>query len=60
VAEAKENFNKVALTGAVFALQILWDCSFDWGKTIRECLPKYSFARMDNPNAALSPGFNFR
>ena len=55
-----EKFEEVALTGAVFALQINWFCSFDFGASIQDCLPEYSFARLDNPNAIVSPGFNFR
>jgi len=60
VKAAKQDYNAVGLTGAVFGIQIRWDCSFDWGKSIKDCLPKYSFSRLDNPNALISPGFNFR
>lgn len=60
VKAAGENYTTVGLTGAVFGIRINWACSFDWGRTIKHCLPKYSFARLDNPNAVLSPGFNFR
>jgi len=27
---------------------------------VNECLPKYSFSRMDSADAGLSPGYNFR
>lgn len=53
-------YEDVAKTGGVFALKIKWFCSFDFGASIQQCRPKYSFARMDNPNAYISPGFNFQ
>jgi P2X purinoceptor 4 len=53
-------FEDVALDGGVFAIKIRWFCSFDFGASIKDCLPKYSFLRLDNPNAYVSPGFNFR
>lgn len=57
---AGEKYEQVALTGGVFALKIGWFCSFDFGASINDCRPKYSFSRLDNPNVFVSPGFNFR
>lgn len=57
---AGEDYDKVALTGAVFVIKIEWLCDFDWGRSISNCKPKYSFQRMDNPNAKVAPGFNYR
>lgn len=48
------------MQGGVFALNIKWNCDFDWGRTIAHCLPKYSFSRLDDANAILAPGWNFR
>lgn len=59
VSGAKANYGDVAKTGAVFALKIGWFCDFDIGKSISTCRPKYSFSRLDNPHAFVSPGFNF-
>ncbi|ODM98124.1 P2X purinoceptor 4 [Orchesella cincta] len=59
VTGAKESYTNVALTGAVFALRIKWLCDFDFGKPISTCRPTYSFTRLDNPQAEVSPGFNF-
>ncbi|CAL8113455.1 unnamed protein product [Orchesella dallaii] len=59
VAGAKESYTNVAKTGAVFAIRIDWLCDFDFGKSISTCRPRYTFARLDNPQAYVAPGFNF-
>ena len=46
--------------GAIFRIRVTWNCDFDWGRTIDDCLPQYSFARVDASDAIVSPGFNFR
>jgi P2X purinoceptor 4 len=53
-------YEDVAKTGGVFGLKIKWFCSFDFGASIQQCRPKYSFSRLDNPNSYISPGFNFK
>ncbi|XP_021949297.1 P2X purinoceptor 4 [Folsomia candida] len=54
------NFSHVALTGGVFRIEANWDCDFDWGAKNSWCFPKYRFERIDEPNATISPGWNFR
>ncbi|KAM3610976.1 uncharacterized protein V6R79_011580 [Siganus canaliculatus] len=60
VSMSGENFQEVAVKGAVFGIFIDWSCDLDWwaGK----CYPKYSFQRLDdsNPVNNAAPGFNFR
>jgi len=59
VALAGHKFETVAKSGGVFAIRIRWDCSFDFGASIRNCKPEYSFARLDNPDAFVAPGYSF-
>ncbi|KAL0979547.1 hypothetical protein UPYG_G00186420 [Umbra pygmaea] len=60
VQEARENFSEIAMEGAVIGIQIKWDCNLDG--FLRNCLPKYSFRRLDEKesNRTLYPGLNFR
>uniref|UniRef100_A0A8C7U8G1 P2X purinoceptor n=1 Tax=Oncorhynchus mykiss TaxID=8022 RepID=A0A8C7U8G1_ONCMY len=60
VKEAKENFLEMAVEGGVIGIQIKWDCNLDG--FLRNCLPKYSFRRLDEKesNRTLYPGLNFR
>ena len=37
---------------------INWDCNLDHGED--DCLPEYTFRRLDSKEDALSPGYNFR
>jgi hypothetical protein len=57
---AGADYSQVAITGGVFTIQIAWNCQFDWGVSINDCLPKYTFKRSDEPNPIISPGWNFR
>lgn len=59
VHEAGENFSEVAILGGVFEIEITWECNLD-RDFMRYCRPKYSFERMDSPQALISPGWNFR
>jgi P2X purinoceptor 4 len=59
IAEAGEDFLEVGKKGAVFRITITWNCNLDWN-FMGFCRPNYSFQRMDNPAALISPGFNFR
>ncbi|XP_029427109.1 P2X purinoceptor 4 [Rhinatrema bivittatum] len=60
VSEAGQDFQDMAVKGAVMAIQIRWDCNLD--RQASYCLPRYSFRRLDNrdPNHDVSPGYNFR
>ncbi|XP_041719671.1 P2X purinoceptor 7 isoform X1 [Coregonus clupeaformis] len=60
VQEARENFSEMAVEGGVIGIQIKWDCNLDG--FLRNCLPKYSFRRLDEKesNRTLYPGLNFR
>uniref|UniRef100_A0A3P8X9U7 P2X purinoceptor n=1 Tax=Esox lucius TaxID=8010 RepID=A0A3P8X9U7_ESOLU len=60
VQEARENFSEMAVEGGVIGIQISWDCNLDG--FLRNCLPKYSFRRLDEKesNRTLYPGLNFR
>ena len=44
--------------GAVLGLRIEWNCNLDLD--YNKCKPRYSARRLDDRNAAVSPGFNFR
>ncbi|KAH8039912.1 hypothetical protein HPB51_009168 [Rhipicephalus microplus] len=37
---------------------ISWDCDLDYDP--KHCLPEYSFLRLDDPDARVAQGFNFR
>ena len=44
--------------GGVISIDIEWNCDLD--HAVSNCRPKYSFSRMDDPNAKLAAGWNFR
>ena len=44
--------------GGVVQIIINWDCNLDHGED--DCLPEYSFRRLDSKADVLSPGYNFR
>lgn len=55
-----ENVHNLYLfQGGVFVITISWFCDLDFD-FLEFCKPKYSFQRMDNPEAVISPGWNFR
>jgi P2X purinoceptor 4 len=39
-------------------IMINWDCNLDYSVDL--CYPKYSFRRLDNPDAKIARGWNFR
>ena len=53
-----DNFTEVAFKGAIYGVFIHWNCNFDFNE--ENCFPTYDFARMDDPDAPISPGYNFR
>ncbi|CAN7988153.1 unnamed protein product, partial [Ixodes pacificus] len=58
VEEAGIDFDEIAIKGGVIQILIDWDCNLDF--CLEACVPKYSFVRLDDPNVALSKGWNFR
>jgi len=42
----------------VIVINIEWYCNLDY--SIDDCLPKYSFSRLDQQNAKIAKGSNFR
>eukprot|EP00057_Strongylocentrotus_purpuratus_P008825 XP_011663299.1 PREDICTED: P2X purinoceptor 4 [Strongylocentrotus purpuratus] len=56
--EIGEDFNSLAYLGAVVGIVIHWDCNLD--KSLDNCRPSYTFRRLDNRNALIAPGYNFR
>ncbi|XP_072043604.1 P2X purinoceptor 4-like isoform X2 [Amphiura filiformis] len=53
-----QDFENFAFLGGVMGIFIKWDCNLDhsWD----QCVPKYSFRRLDNKNAKIAKGYNFR
>lgn len=56
---AGQDYMDIGMKGGVIGIVIDWTCDLD--KSINECLPKYSFRRLDdNSKATIAPGWNFR
>ncbi|XP_025091164.1 P2X purinoceptor 4-like isoform X2 [Pomacea canaliculata] len=51
-------FDDVTKEGAVIQIIITWDCNLDYDES--NCLPEYSFRRLDRGDFKVSRGFNFR
>ena len=58
VKRAGEDYDKIAKKGAVIAIYIKWNCNLDYNE--EKCKPEYNFKRMDDPNAVVSNGLNYR
>jgi len=58
VKDSGNNFDAVAYKGGIIAIRIKWDCDLD--HNYDNCKPEYSFKRIDDPNAPIASGFNFR
>jgi hypothetical protein len=60
VEEDQEEQTQMLTLGGVIRIKIDWICNLD--KTLDECLPEYSFGRLDAPfkEENFSQGFNFR
>ncbi|NP_001161641.1 purinergic P2X-like receptor [Saccoglossus kowalevskii] len=52
------DFGTMGFEGGVMGIFINWDCNLD--HAAEECKPHYSFRRLDNPEAKIAQGFNFR
>uniref|UniRef100_F7DJA9 P2X purinoceptor n=1 Tax=Ornithorhynchus anatinus TaxID=9258 RepID=F7DJA9_ORNAN len=57
---AGQDFVKIANTGGVVGIKIGWVCDLD--RSWDQCIPKYSFTRLDSVSekSSVSPGYNFR
>ncbi|KAB0351245.1 hypothetical protein FD754_016102 [Muntiacus muntjak] len=57
---AGQDFAKLAQTGGVLGIKIGWVCDLD--KAWDQCIPRYSFTRLDgvSQKSRVSPGYNFR
>uniref|UniRef100_A0A4X2K6A1 P2X purinoceptor n=3 Tax=Diprotodontia TaxID=38609 RepID=A0A4X2K6A1_VOMUR len=57
---AGQDFAKLANTGGVLGIKIGWVCDLD--RSSDQCIPKYSFTRLDgiSEKNSVSPGYNFR
>ncbi|XP_013091481.2 P2X purinoceptor 4-like isoform X1 [Biomphalaria glabrata] len=51
-------YSAVAVEGGVIEVVINWDCNLDF--SVDDCLPEYSFKRLDRGDYSISRGFNFR
>ncbi|XP_060607167.1 P2X purinoceptor 4-like isoform X2 [Ruditapes philippinarum] len=52
------DFKSIALKGGVVQIIINWDCNLDYN--VEDCIPEYSFRRLDSDQDILSKGYNFR
>lgn len=55
-----DNFTEVAVKGGVYRLKVIWDCDLDFGRTVHDCKPTYEFLRVDDRDAGVFSGFDFR
>ncbi|KAK7481559.1 hypothetical protein BaRGS_00027208 [Batillaria attramentaria] len=55
---AGHTYDGIATLGGVIQMLITWDCNLD--NDVEDCLPEYSFRRLDRGDYKLSRGFNFR
>ncbi|XP_055336564.1 LOW QUALITY PROTEIN: P2X purinoceptor 4-like [Paramacrobiotus metropolitanus] len=55
---AQEKFEDMAVKGGIIGFHIRWMCDLDRGE--EECLPEYSFKRLDDQTDKVAKGWNFR
>ncbi|XP_071415654.1 P2X purinoceptor 3 [Pithys albifrons albifrons] len=55
---AGQDFPALAATGGVLGIKIGWVCDLD--RAWEDCLPRYSFTRLDSLARTPAPGYNFR
>ncbi|XP_062874022.1 P2X purinoceptor 2 [Trichomycterus rosablanca] len=55
--QAREQFSELCRTGGVIGAFINWKCDFDVDPS--ECVPTYSFRRMDMKKTPASTGYNY-
>ncbi|XP_077532980.1 P2X purinoceptor 4-like isoform X1 [Haemaphysalis longicornis] len=58
VEDAGSDFDQIARKGGVIQITITWECDLDYD--LKHCLPQYSFLRLDDPEATIAEGVNFR
>nr|AFV69113.1 P2X receptor [Lymnaea stagnalis] len=56
--DAGVNYDDLTLQGGVMQIIIDWTCNLD--QSVDNCLPEYSFRRLDRGDYVISRGFNFR
>ncbi|XP_078337103.1 P2X purinoceptor 4-like isoform X1 [Crassostrea virginica] len=52
------SYSSIATEGGVIQIRIKWNCNLDL--SVEECLPEYSFRRLDSSTYKISTGYNFR
>ncbi|XP_061197439.1 P2X purinoceptor 4-like [Saccostrea echinata] len=52
------SYRDIAVEGGVIQVKIKWNCNLDL--SVDECLPEYSFRRLDSSTYKISKGYNFR
>jgi hypothetical protein len=58
VEEDRDEQTQMLTLGGIIRVKIDWKCNLD--KPLDECLPEYSFRRLDAKQEPFSQGFNFR
>jgi P2X purinoceptor 4 len=58
VEDDREEQTEMLTLGGVIRVKIGWKCNLD--RPLDECLPEYSFKRLDAKHEPFSKGFNFR
>ncbi|KAL8558176.1 hypothetical protein ACOMHN_064995 [Nucella lapillus] len=58
VSQTGHTYQSVAREGGVIQIVVTWDCDLDYSE--EDCLPKYTFRRLDRGDFKISRGFNFR
>jgi P2X purinoceptor 4 len=63
VAEAQRTdvnatYDSIAIKGGVIVISIDWNCNLDY--SIDDCLPEYTFSRLDDAKDKIAKGSNFR
>ncbi|KAI0212138.1 P2X purinoceptor 4 [Lamellibrachia satsuma] len=55
---AGEKYDEMAIQGGIVAINILWNCNLDYA--FEYCKPQYTFRRLDDSQARIAKGWNFR
>ncbi|XP_046356383.2 P2X purinoceptor 4-like isoform X1 [Haliotis rufescens] len=53
-----QDYAVLALSGGVIQIVITWDCNLDY--SVDDCVPEYTFRRLDSDDYKVSKGYNFR
>ena len=59
VEAAGQNYSEIAFKGGVINVDISWSCDLDHD-FLSHCKPVYEFSRLDDPQAKIAQGWNFR